>query len=122
MSPLANKLKEVYKKETIRNKILEIQFGNKIKRLCTPHGRFYRDLIAILIGKSLGEIVQGGTRKIVIEEVLAEFEIFMRQYSSSLDGRARLGLVCNGMHRKDLEKSQRNVQCDYDLLKRWCLT
>ena len=104
---------------------------------------FTRELIAGLIGKPLGEIVQVGAQKIVKEAVLAEFEIFMRQYSASLDGRGRPGVVRNGSHREraimtaagelnvkvprvrdhregDMEKAQ--FHSDHSLLRQWCLT
>ncbi|MBU4268510.1 MAG: IS256 family transposase, partial [Acidobacteria bacterium] len=61
---------------------------------------FTREFIASLIGKPLREIVQVGAQKIVEEAVLAEFEIFMRQYSALLDGRGRQGVVRNGSHRE----------------------
>ena len=104
---------------------------------------FTRELIAGLIGKPLGEIVQVGAQKIVKEAVLAEFEIFMRQYSASLDGRGRPGVVRNGSHREraimtaagelnvkvprvrdhregDMEKAQ--FHSDHGLLRQWWLT
>ena len=61
---------------------------------------FSREFIASLIGKPLREVVQVGAQKIVEEAVLAEFEIFMRQYSASLDGRGRQVVVRNGSHRE----------------------